>query len=144
MAKESRPQWVITSHIKDVDLHGYQSMDLALDKVKQTLAIAKKHEQNSYKIIPGRGTHSEVNQYGRKYKETKNWKREINSVLFEAVREYLKTVQNEFHVYEMPTNNNATEIYIRAKSAMKSKSKRSSLYLPEDLIPPNVESDLSD
>lgn len=142
MAKDCRPQWIIDSHIKDVDLHGYQSIDLALDKVKQTLSAAKKHELNSYKFIPGRGAHSEINEFGRKYKETKNWKREIDSQLLEAVRNYLKTVTNDFNVYEMPSKDKSTEIYVRfnGKTHVKRKNSSSS-YLSDDLLPPEFESD---
>lgn len=42
MANDCRSQWIIDSHTKDVDLHDYQSIELALDKVKQTLSTAKK------------------------------------------------------------------------------------------------------
>ncbi|CAF3384660.1 unnamed protein product [Rotaria sp. Silwood2] len=142
MAKDCRPQWIVDSHIKDIDLHGYQSIDLALDKVRETLSTAKKHELNSYKFIPGRGTHSEVNEFDRKYKETKNWKRKVDSRLLEAVRDYLKTVINDFHVYEMPAQNKSTEIYVRfngKKYAEKNCS--SSSYLSDDLLPQQFESD---
>ncbi|CAF3646090.1 unnamed protein product [Rotaria sp. Silwood1] len=145
MAKDYRPSWIIDSHIKDVDLHGYQSIELALNKVKQTLSTAKKNELNSYKFIPGRGTHSEVNQFGRKYKETKNWKREIDSRLLEAVRNYLKTVINDFHVYEMPNQDKSTEIYVRFNGKKYvEKNRSSSSYLSDDLLPPQFESDNDD
>ncbi|CAF1333702.1 unnamed protein product [Didymodactylos carnosus] len=115
MPRDQRPQWIINSHIKDVDLHGCKTIELALERVQQTLAAAKKNDNISYKFIAGGGTHSNVNQYGRTYKESGNWKRDMKPILFEAVQNYLEKVPNEFHVYTTSCNEKATEVYVRFK-----------------------------
>jgi hypothetical protein len=140
MAKNERPEWLIKSHIKDIDLHGYQSIDLALEQVQKGLATAKKHDNNTYKFIPGRGTHSEMNQFGRKYKETKNWKRDIDPLLLEAVRTHLKSVTKEFYIFEMPGKDKTTEIYVRYKGGNSVGKRTMSPYLSNDLLPPSFES----
>ncbi|CAF0744859.1 unnamed protein product [Didymodactylos carnosus] len=149
MARDQRPHWIINSHIKDVDLHGCKTIELALERVQQTLATAKKNDNISYKLIAGRGTHSNVNQYGRTYKKSGNWKRDMKPMLFEAVLKCLEKVSNEFHVYTTPCNEKSTEVYVRFKSENNIKRKVTDQallppYISADLLPPEVKSDDED
>ncbi|CAF4485514.1 unnamed protein product, partial [Didymodactylos carnosus] len=100
-------------------------------------------------LTAGRGTHSNVNQYGRTYKESGNWKRDMKPILFEAVQNYLEAVPNEFHVYTTLCNEKATEVYVRFKGENNIKRKVAgqallSSYISDDLLPPEVKSDDED
>ena len=94
--------------MKKLDLHKFNTENEALNAVEA--AMTRSGADVAWEIICGAGTHTDVNEYGRKVQETGDWKNK-RAPLFFTVKKFVQT--KKFRHWIPVVENKQSSIFLR-------------------------------